>query len=94
MPWNDETWPSVEEVLEAHREDDEGFCPNQDCAFRDVYAGGDHIKHVADVIRWITRPHSRVLLSHYVVNRDGSTTQNLPANKHERTNWTGPRVVA
>lgn len=93
MPWNDDTWPSVEEILLAHQEDDDGFCPNPDCAFSDIHEGS-HVTHVADVIRWVTRPHARVLLAHYTVDKDGVTTQNLPANKHQRTNWTGPRKVA
>jgi len=94
----DDIWPSVEEVLIAHAEDDDGYCKNWDC-----YAHGDlgeipegwtHIGQIADVIRWLLRPRPAVMLSHYTVRDDGSTVQNLPANRHQRTNWTGPREVS
>jgi hypothetical protein len=96
MPWNDETWPSVEEVLLAHEEDEDGFCPNPDCPFSEVVMSphhGEHVEHVADVVRWLLRPRPAILMTTFSVDSDGVTTQNLPVNKHQRTNWTGPREV-
>lgn len=97
MPWNDDTWPSVEEVLDAHREDDEGYCANWDCIAHgeaDYPEGWTHTKQIADVIRWLLRPRPAILMvALFTANDDGSTTQNLPVNRYQRTNWTGPRRV-
>lgn len=88
----DDIWPSVEEVLLAHQEDDDGFCPNPDCPYAHTgFVGGDHISHLADVIRWLLRPRPLIVLPTFTVKSDGTQVQNLPLNEYQRTNWTGPR---
>lgn len=85
---------TIEAILHAHAEDDDGFCFNSDCAFNNIdIHTGDHISHIADVIRYALASRPRSFLPHITVGIDGSHTQNVPMDENQFTNWTGPRKM-